>query len=518
MSPHPFQWILEVPPLTLNKQQLKQSHINTSRILDSLTKQPSYITNLNAFLYEKNTVKALSYWVLEHSNVKSIKNTSDITNAINISISKIDHLINEQLNTIIHHPGFQKLESSWRGLWFLAAQADDSKNVKIRVLDVSWSDVSKDISRAMEFDQSQLFQKVYNEEYGIAGGEPFSVLIGDYEISHRISKRHPYDDLTILEGISEIAASAFTPFIAGASPELFGLDNFSGLGHPLKLQEIFSQKEYIKWHALKDKTDTRFVGLTAPHILARLPYRTTPGNYKGIFFYESSSTSANENYLWTNACYGFASILIREFINVGWFGHIRGVVRNQIGGGLLSTLPVDCFKTDATDIRYKPVTDVVITDKLEREMSDLGLMPLCQCFDTPFAAFYNNQSLHKPKVHANKEANVNAKLSVMLQHILCGSRIAHYIKVIFRDKIGSFASAENVEEYIQNWLHKYTTGREDLEWEAQARYPLREAAVKVKEHPAKPGQYLCVIHMKPHYQLDQMVSELELATELMKAG
>ncbi len=496
----------------------QQQPINSRPVLKSLIEQPAYITNLDEFLSEANTTKALCYWLSEHAQQKLIKSTEDITAIIHASISEIDHLINQQLNTIIHHPTLQKLEASWRGLWFLCVQAEDAKNVKIKVLDVSWADVAKDINRALEFDQSQLFQKIYNDEYGIAGGEPFGVLIGDYEISHRTSKLHPHDDLATLEGMAEIAATAFTPFIAGASAELFGLDSFTGLGQPLNLQNIFSQKEYIKWQRFRDKTDARFVGLTLPRILLRLPYRTQPGSYKGIFFYEQSATNGNEHYLWGNACYGFASILIREFINVGWFGHIRGVVRNQIGGGLLTSLPVDCFKTDAENIQPKPMTDVIITDHLERELSDLGLIPLCQCYDSPFAAFYNNQSVHKPKLHSNKEANVNAKLSVMLQHILCGSRIAHYIKVIFRDKIGSFLSATTVEEYIQNWLHKYTTGREDLEWEAQARYPLREASVSVKEHPTKPGQFLCVIHMKPHYQLDQMVSELELATELLKTG
>jgi type VI secretion system protein ImpD len=479
--------------------------------LDELYEQESYITNSQEFLSEKNTIKAILYWLTEYTRLDTIKSTEDITLAIHASISEIDHIINEQLNHIIHHPKLQKLESSWRGLWSLAEQIGDVKNTKLKILDISWPEVVKDIERALDFDQSNLFKKIYSEEYGIAGGEPYGVIIGDYEISHRTSKHHPHDDLSTLSGLSEIAAAAFAPFIAGVSSELFGLNNFSSLGQPLNLQSIFSQKEYIKWHSLRDKVDTRFVGLTLPRILMRLPYRTKPGSYKGVFFYEHSETK--ENYLWGNACYGFASILLREFISVGWFGHIRGMIRNQIGGGLLTSIPVDCFETDSANV--KPVTDVIITDKLEREISDLGFIPLCQCYDTPFAAFYNNQSIHKPVLHTSKEENINAKLSVMLQHILCGSRIAHYIKVIIRDKIGLLISANEVEEFIQEWLDKYTTGREDLEWEEQARYPLREASVRVREHPSKPGQYLSVIHLRPHYQLDHMVSELELATELL---
>ena len=485
--------------------------VNFDDVLDT----PSFITNLDEFLNEDDYKKSLIYWLKENENPKHLKTSNNIVQTIN---RKIDDIINEQLNEIIHHERFQKLESSWRGLWYLAIQAEGALNIKIKVLDISWNEVVKDIARALDFDQSQLFRKIYSEEYGTPGGEPYGVLIGDYEISHRISKRHPHDDISTLQGMSQVAAAAFAPFIAGASYELFGLDNFSGLSTPLNLRSVFSQTEYIKWNSLREKIDSRFLGLTVPRILMRLPYRTKPGSYKGVYFYEKPSSNEHDNYLWGNASYGFAAILIREYANVGWFGHIRGVPRNQVAGGLLTNLPVDCFETDAENIAHKPVTDVIITDTKEREISDLGLIPLCQCYDMPFAAFYNNQSVQTPKVHNSKEANINAKLSGMLQHVLCGSRIAHYIKVIIRDKVGSFVTANECEDYLRDWLFKYTTGRDDLEWEEQARYPLKEAAVQVKEHPSKPGSYLCVIHLKPHYQLDQMVSELELVTELAQSG
>jgi type VI secretion system protein ImpD len=488
--------------------------VNFEEVLNT----PSYVTNLDDFLNEDDYLKALLYWLEKHEITAQIKTTSSITHAINRSIAEIDELINEQLNVIIHNEKLQKLEASWRGLWYLSVQAEGALNIKIKVLDVSWNEVVKDIARSLEFDQSQLFQKIYSEEYGTPGGEPYGVLIGDYEISHRLSKRHPNDDVATLEGVSQVAAAAFAPFIAGASYELFGLDSFSGLSTPINLRTVFAQQEYLKWNSLREKIDSRFLGLTVPRILMRLPYRTKPGSYKGIFFYEKSATAEHENYLWGNASYGFAAILIREYANVGWFGHIRGVPRNQVAGGLLTNLPVDCFATDADNIAHKPVTDVLITDTREREISDLGLIPLCQCYDTPFAAFYNNQSVQAPKIVDSKDTNINAKLSGMLQHVLCGSRIAHYIKVMIRDKVGSFVTASDCENYLRDWLFKYTTGRDDLEWEEQARYPLKEAAVQVKEHPEKPGSYLCVIHLKPHYQLDQMVSELELVTELAQSG
>lgn len=485
--------------------------------LDLVFSQQAYITNIEGFLKEKDTRKALSYWLGEFEHTRLLKNTDDIVHCIQQSISKIDHMINDQLNLILQNQKFQALEASWRGLWMLSDEADNNKTIKIKVLDISWTEVTRDIQRAMEFDQSQLFQKIYSDEYGTPGGEPYGALIGDYEISHRPSEKHPFDDVSTLQGIAEIAAASFAPFITSASPQLFGMDDFSGLGMPMELENIFSQKEYIKWKSLRNRVDSRFIGLTLPRIMMRHPYRTKPGSYKGLYFYDKPISHSTSHYLWGNASYAFASVLIREFANIGWFGHIRGVPRDQLGGGLLTNLVHDHFETDRDQLINKPLTDVVITDNRERELSNLGFIPLCQCYDTTFAAFYSNQSVQLPAQYKqHKDANTNARLSSMLQHVLCGSRVAHYIKVMVRDKVGSFLNAEDCENYLRNWLFKYTTGREDLEWEEQARYPLREAAVKVKEHPGKPGNYACIIHLRPHYQLDQMVSELELSTELVQ--
>lgn len=489
--------------------------------LTALCGREAYITGLQGFIDETNPRKALTYWLSEFADSNKIHSVDAIINALNRSVATIDHLINEQLNAIIHAPPLQALEASWRGLEYLvkqAAEVEGTKNIKIKVLDLSWPEVVKDMGRALEFDQSQLFQKIYSEEYGTPGGEPYSVLIGDYEISHRPSPRHPHDDLATLDGIAQVAAAAFAPFITSASSEFFGLDDFSTLGLPLKLQDIFAQNEYIQWRSLRTKADARFVGITLPRILMRLPYRTQPGSYRGLFFHEKPTGATGGHYLWGNACYAFAGILIREFANVGWFGHIRGVPRNQIGGGLLTNLPTDTFATDSDPVASKPVTDVIITDRIEKELSDLGFIPLCQCYDTTFAAFYSNASIQNARAIATKKSAVNAKLSAMLQHVLCGSRMAHYIKVMIRDKIGSFISAEKCEDYLRNWLFEYTSDRDDMEWEEQARYPLRRANVTVKEHPEKTGHFVSVIHLVPHYQLEQMVSELELVTELAQTG
>jgi len=484
--------------------------------LDALCSQSAYVTSFSGFLAESNPASALAYWFREHDTYAHIETAEDIAVRVDIAIAELDELINHQLNVILQHPKLQRLEASWRGLWYLVVQAEGIRGLKLKVLDITWGEVTRDIERALDFDQSQLYNKIYSEEYGTPGGEPYGVLIGDYEILHKPTKDHPTDDIATLEGLSEIAAAAFSPFIASTSHKLFGIDSFEQLGSAINMADIFRQPEYMKWRSLRDKPEARFIGLTLPKILMRKPYTKEPGSYRGLHFYEAPTDNSHSQYLWGNACYAFAGILIREFASVGWFGHIRGVPRDILGGGLVTSLPSDYFCTDSENIAFKPATNVVITDSMEREISELGLVPLCQCYNTPFSAFYSNHSVQQPIKLADSAKEIDFKLSTMLQHILCASRIAHYIKVMIRDKIGSFLSAEECQAFLRKWLIKYTTGRHDLEWEQQARYPLRQADCTVREHPSKPGQYLCVIKLIPHYQVDQMVSQLELVTELVQ--
>ena len=473
------------------------------------------INRLNFFLLEENPGRAVGFWFNSISPSKHKPRTaSEIRAALVREIALIDELITEQLNGILHHPRFQRLEASWRGLQYLVEQSSDRRGVKVRMLDISWQEVTRDITRAIEFDQSLLFQKIYSEEYGTPGGEPYGVIIADYAVTHRPMPDHPFDDMTTLRGLAQVAAASFAPFVAGAHPAMFGLDDFSGLGMPVDLEKVFSSEEYVKWRSLRETPDARFIGLTLPRMLIRKPYRQHIGVHREILFQEDVAGATADKYLWANACYAFGAILAREFGNVGWFGHIRGVPRGHLGGGLVDTIPVESFATDRLGTVPKMVTEVAVTDATERRLSDLGFIPLCQCHDTPYAAFFSNQSVQRPQGLKSIEATINAKLSSMLQHILCGSRVAHYLKVIIRDKVGSFLSAAECERYLQNWLHRYTTGREDLDWEEQARFPLRESRVQVADIPGKPGQYRCVIHLRPHYQLDNMVSELQLVTEL----
>ncbi|MCI0506849.1 MAG: type VI secretion system contractile sheath large subunit [Gammaproteobacteria bacterium] len=488
------------------------SHTDTTQPLYSRYSELNY---LDRFLLEDDDEKALKIWLKQFNLHKQYQTRQQVRSALLREIARLDQLISVQINTIIHHPRFQALEASWRGLWYLVHQYNDSDHVKIKILSITWREVTRDISKAIEFDQSQLFRKIYNDEFGMPGGEPIGAIIGDYQVTHRPSNKHPYDDIETLAGFSQIAAAAFAPFITGASHELFGLDNFDRLAMPQDFDKIFSQQEYIRWRAFRDQPDSRFVGLTLPRILMREPYCTQLSPLGGILYKED--TSSIDHYLWGNSAYAFAGILAREFAAIGWFGHIKGVPRGQLGGGLVNNLPAVYFETDARGIARKIKTDVLITDKIERQLANQGFIPLCQCYDTELAAFYSNQSVQKPQVRKATLASTNARLSTMLQHILCSARIAHYLKVIIRDKVGSFMTARACEDYLQLWINRYTTGRDDLDWNEQARYPLREAVVEVKNYPGKPGTYLCVMKLKPHYQLDDMISELELVTELAQS-
>ena len=473
----------------------------------------SYDSDVDSFLYEPDPVKAFTVWVDNFSSDKVRRNFT-ARRWLNQQIALLDELISEQINAVIHNERFQRLESSWRGLWFLVDALTNTDNTKIRLLDVSWRDLSRDMERAPDFDQSSLFHLVYNQEFGTPGGEPFSILLGDYYVSHQPYEGHKFDDVFTLQGISRTAAAAFCPFVCSAAPQLFGLDSYDTLALPINFDEVFRSREYIRWRSLREHEDSRFLALTLPHILMREPYESSPRSRSGLNFNERTEGRDNSRYLWGNACFALGTVLIREFSDVGWFSHIRGVPRDHYGGGLVTQFPSLPYKTDRSSGIVKMSTSVTITDQLERALSDLGLISLCHCFQTPYSAFNNCPSLQISKNYGSKSANANARISAMMQQILCGSRFAQYIKVIVRDKVGSYITAGACERYLQNWLDEYSTGRDDLSWEMMARYPLREARVRVQEEPGKPGHYSSIVHLKTHYSVDHLVSELRLTTSL----
>ncbi len=475
----------------------------------SVAEKSRFETDLDLFLNEEDPRRALELWFSKLSCATTLMTPCSAIQVLGLDIADLDDLINEQLKEILHHPRLLQLEAAWHGLNLLIEAADESTQVKVKLLDITWKEITRDLEKALDFDQSHLFEKIYNEEFGTPGGEPYGVIIADYEIQHRPSPGYPYNDIATLHALSQIAAAAFSPIVLNASPAFFGVDHHHELNTTINFDDILQQREYLKWRAYRDTEDSRFLALALPKVLFREPRRHERSSFGGITLHQGT-----DSHLWGNACFALGLVLIREFNHVGWFSHIRGTPRDQMGGGLVFDLAQPDFKTDRPGIALKPVTNTIITDELEKTLGDQGFIPLCQCYDTPYAAFHSNYSTQKPKQMETASATINAKLSAMLQHILCASRFAHYIKVMIRDKVGSFFSASECEDYLQRWLTDYITGTDGLDWEMQARYPLRDASVTVRERPDKPGFYDSVILLKPHYQLDQMVSELKLTTEL----
>lgn len=432
--------------------------------------------------------------------------SKDLAASIDARVAELDKLLSDQVNAIMHHPEFQKLEASWRGLKYLVSQSETNTMLKVRMLNASKKDLVKDFKSAPEFDQSALFKKIYEEEYGTFGGAPYASLVGDYEFS-----RHP-EDFYLLEELSHVAAAAHAPLISAAAPSLFGLESFCDIGKPRDLSKIFDTVEYAKWKSFRESEDSRYVGLVLPHVLGRLPYGKDTVPVEEFNFEEDVDGATHNKYLWTNAAYAFGARLTDAFANYGWLAAIRGVE----GGGLVEGLPTHTFKTDDGEIALKCPTEVAITDRTEKLLSDLGFLALVHCKNTDYAAFFGGQSTQKAKTYNTDSANANARLSSQLPYIFAASRIAHYMKSIMRDKIGSFASRENVERFLNTWLSQYVLLDDSASQEAKAKYPLREARVDVVEVPGRPGVYRAAAFLRPHFQLDELTISLRLVAELPK--
>ncbi len=430
--------------------------------------------------------------------------SNDTEAMVNARIAQIDKLISDQLNEVMHADEFQQLEASWRGLHYLVHNSETGERMKIRVMNASKKDLLKDFEKAPEFDQSALFKKVYEEEFGMFGGAAYGALIGDYEFSN-----HP-QDLSLLEELSHVAASAHAPFISAAAPQLFNMDSYAELGNPRDLAKTFQSVEYAKWKSFRDSEDSRYVALTLPHVLGRLPYGQASVPVEAFSFEEEVDGTDHSKYLWTNAAWALGSRLTDAFAKYSWCAAIRGVE----GGGLVSGLPTHTFKTDEGDVALKCPTEIAITDRREKELADLGFIPLIHCKGTDYAAFFSTQTTNKPKVYDTDFANANARLSSQLQYILAVSRFAHYLKAMMRDKIGSFMTRQNAEDYLNRWISNYVLLDDDAGQEAKAKYPLREARVDVAEVPGKPGVYRAVAFMKPHFQLDELTVSLRLVSDL----
>ncbi len=424
--------------------------------------------------------------------------------AINARIAEIDRLITAQMNEIMHHEDFQKLEGSWRGLNHLVKESETNTQLKIRVMTVTKKDLLKDFERALEFDQSSLFKKIYEEEYGTFGGAPYGALIGDYEFGN-----HP-QDMALLEKMSQVAAAAHAPFLSAASSELFGWDTFSEMTDVRDVSKIFDRTEYMKWRSFRESEDSRYVGLTLPHVLGREPYGEATRPTETFRFEEDVDGKDHKKYLWSNAAYALGTRLTEAFSMHGWCVAIRGVE----GGGLVQGLPTHTFETDEGEVAMKCPTEVAITDRREKEFSDNGFIPLVHCKNTDYAAFFATQSAQKAKKYDTDDANANARLSTQLQYIFAVSRFAHYLKSMVRDKIGSFMSRQEAEIFLNRWISGYVLENDVAPAAQKAKYPLREARIDVAEVPGKPGVYRAVAYLRPHFQLDELSVSLRLVANL----
>ena len=435
----------------------------------------------------------------------------DLAVTLREAIAKIDAKISEQLAAIMHHEKFKKIERSWYGLNYIVTNSEIGDNLKIQILDITKEEIARDFEEATDFTRSTMFKKIYDEQFGVVGGQPFGCIIGDFSFSN-----HP-DDIDLLTNISRLAAAGFTPFIAAASSKLLGMDSFKALLNPKSLKQIFEATEYLSWNGFRSSEDSRFVALTVPRVLARLPYGTDTKRIEK-FAYEEVPRDAShapkamdhDDYCWMNAAYALGACISNAFAQYGWCTMIHGAE----GGGKVTNLPLHVFKTDEGDLDAQCPTEIGITDRREKELSDLGLSPLCHYKDTDYAVFFGAQTTHKPKNYDSPNASANAKISARLPYVMAISRFAHYIKVLARDKIGSFMEVEDCEKWLNQWITSYVAGREDADQETRAKYPLHEARVEVREVEGSPGRYSAVAYLRPSLQFEELTTSMRITVDI----
>jgi type VI secretion system protein ImpC len=473
-----------------------------SSVLDQIVEQGRF-SDAGARERGKGLIKEFVAQVLEGSMTLG----RDADQMISARVAQIDHLISLQLNEVLHNAQFQKLESTWRGLKYLLEQSETGTQLKIRILNASKKDLLRDLQRAPEFDQSAMFKKVYEEEYGLFGGEPFGALVGDYEFS-----KHP-EDMELLEKVSQVAAAAHAPFLSAASSELLNMDSFTNLDQPRDIGKIFDSTEYAKWKGFRESDDSRYVCLTCPRVLMRLPYGKDTAPVEGFNFEEGVDGTDHSKYLWGNAAFALASKMTQAFATYGWCVAIRGVE----GGGLVDGLPSHTFRTDEGDVALKCPTEIAITDRREKELADQGLVSLVHCKGTDKAAFFSIQTCNKPKLYSSDAATANARISAQLPYLMATCRFAHYLKSMMRDKIGGFMSKDDCYRFLNRWINQYVTQDDKANQTIKAKFPLREARVDVEEVKGKPGVYRAIAYLRPHFQLDELNISLRLVAELPAA-
>ncbi|MBB4019873.1 type VI secretion system protein ImpC [Chelatococcus caeni] len=434
----------------------------------------------------------------------------DVLDTIESMIARIDEKLTAQMNEILHAPEFQQIESAWRGLNYLVFNSETDSSLKIRVMNISKNEIYRNLRLfpGARWDQSPLFKKVYEHEFGQLGGEPYGCLIGDYHFSHTPT------DVQLLRDLSKIAGAAHTPFFTGADPTLLGMDAWTELANPRDLGKIFDTPDYAAWKSLRDSPDARYVGLCLPRVLSRLPYGAKSEPVEEFAFEEETDGHKGEKYAWMNAAYAMAVNINRAYKEFGWCTRIRGV---QSGGEVIN-LPTHTFPTDDGGVDLKCPTEIAISDRREAELAKAGLIPLIHRKNTDKAAFIGAQSLYKPKTYFGPngvEATASDNLSARLPYMFAVSRFAHYLKCMVRDKIGSMKEKDQLKKWLQDWIFEYVDGDPlNSTEETKARRPLADARIDIFENEENPGYYSAKFYLRPHYQLEGMDVGLSLVSRL----
>jgi type VI secretion system protein ImpC len=432
---------------------------------------------------------------------------SDSLRTIEAIIAALDLKLTEQINKILHHPDFQKLESAWRGLHYLVNNTETDEMLKIRVMNISKRELATTLKKfkGTAWDQSPIFKKVYEEEYGQFGGAPYGCLVGDYYFDHTPP------DVELLSGMAQVAAAAHAPFISAADPAVMRMESWQELANPRDLTKIFQTPEYAAWRSLRDSEDSRYVGLAMPRFLARYPYGAKTSPVDEFAFEEDVEGTDHSKYAWANSAYAMAVNINRSFKLYGWCSRIRGVE----SGGVVEGLPTHTFPTDDGGVEAKCPTEIAISDRREAELAKNGFMPLIHRKNTDYAAFIGAQSLQKPAQYENPDATANAEISARLPYLFASCRFAHYLKCIVRDKIGSFKERGDMQTWLNNWIMKYVDGSPQISSEqTKAQKPLREAKVEVEEVEGNPGYYNSRFYLRPHYQLEGLTASLRLVSKM----
>jgi len=431
--------------------------------------------------------------------------SGDVTKTISAMIAEIDKKLSEQINLIMHHEDFKALEGGWRGLHYLVNNTETDETLKIRVLNVSKNDLKKTLKKfeGTAWDQSPIFKKLYEEEFGTAGGAPYGCVIGDYHFDHSP------EDVKMLGNIAQISASMHAPFIAGAAPSVLAMDSWQELSNPRDLTKIFQTADYASWRSLRDSDDARYIGLAMPRYLSRLPYGAKTSPVEEFAFEEDTEGADHSKYVWSNSAYAMGVNITRSFKQYGWCARIRGTE----SGGIVEALPVHSFPTDDGGVDMKCPTEIAITMRREAELAKNGFMPLTHYKNTDYASFIGAQSLQKPATYDDPDATANANLSARLPYLFATCRFAHYLKKMVYDKVGSFKEREDMELWLNKWINNYTCDSKADE-EMKARYPLAEAKVVVEEIKGNPGFYTSKFYLRPHYQLEGLTVSLRLVSKM----